>query len=233
MSGTIAWIATCTSPSNAFYASLALQLHKEDPLIVLISAHQAFTNARTFSLATFKNILLDNQPIHLRLFADACFHNLRRKHSHLGFIIFLADRFDKVNIIHLHSSRAPLHAHSTEQSELMALYLAFRSLENITKLVCAILDRYILVFGFVDCNKLWTKLTNDTVPNIGQIGYRFRKAITEKRVYSICLIPSTRNPADAFTKAETNNGLRDTRPTNILRTLPKRVFMFQNCECRH
>lgn len=139
----------------------------------------------------------------------------------------------KKSLIHSQNSRASFCAHSTEQSDLMALYLAFRLLEDTNRLVYSILDRSIPVVSFLDCDTLWVNLMNKTVKTIQEVGYRDREAITDKHVHSMFLITGTLNPMDAFTSAKRNNVLHDTVYTNRLRTTPKRVFMLQYCPFRH
>ena len=236
IAGKLAWIATCTSPIYAFHASVALQRHTEDPgtpLSILIATYDALQNAKKKEHAKLKYIPLNNESIHIRLYADAAFQNLRTKHSQIGFIIYLADGNNNVNLIHWHSSRAPRRPHSTEQAELMALDHAFRTVENISSTVNRIIGRSVPVVSYIDCDTLWTNLMNETVPTIPEIGYRCREAITSQRTHSMCLIPGAINPADGTTKAKPNRMLEHSILHNNLDTPPKRVFMLQESPFRH
>ena len=142
IAGKLAWISTCTSPLYAFHASTSLQRHSEDPgtpLSILLNTHSALHRAKLNHHAKLTYVPLDEPTIHIRIYADAAFQNLRTKHSQIGFLIYLADQHDTVNLIHWHSSRAPRRPHSTEQSELMALDVGFRSVENISHIINSLL----------------------------------------------------------------------------------------------
>ena len=180
IAGKMAWVATCTSPLYAFHASVALQRHTEEPgtpLSVLISTHAALRQAKENQHAKLNYIPLDSPTTHIRIYADAAFQNLRTKHSQIGFIVYLADKDDNVNIAHWHSSRAPRQPHSTDQAELMALDIALRSTENMANIINTFYGRTIPVVLFIDCDTLWTNFMKETVPTIAEIGYRWRDSL--------------------------------------------------------
>ncbi|MEM1282624.1 MAG: hypothetical protein AAGG81_03640 [Chlamydiota bacterium] len=139
--GKHAWIATCTSPSYSFMASVSLQQysdHPSIPLSTLLYSIDSLSQAKLNGPSSLSYVPLDEPSIHLRIYADAAFQNLGTKHSQTGYVIYLADKHDNVNLVHWHSSRAPRRPFSTEQAELMALDSAYRATENI------LTDRYLL-----------------------------------------------------------------------------------------
>lgn len=236
LAGKLAWIATCTSPLSAFSASVSLQRHREEPTIPLTLLYRTFDvldSAKKTSITKLHYVPLDESTIHLRVYCDASFQNLRTKHSQIGFCIFTADGTNQVNLIHWHSSRAPRRGHSTEQTELMALDEALKSVEYVSKMLNDLMRKDIPVVVFIDCDTLWSNLMKETVPTIPEIGYRCREAITEERVHSMCLIKSSSNPADALTKAKANKSLQIAIDSNSLITPPHRVFMLQSSRFRH
>lgn len=176
---------------------------------------------------------LDSATIHIRVYSDGSFQNLATKHSQIGFLICLSDQDDGFNLIHWHSSRAPRRAHSTEESELIALDGALRCITNLRMVIFQLLKRQIPIVVYVDNQTLWGNLMNETVPSIPEIGYRCREPIKNGIIASICLIPGDINPADAMTKAKHNNSLERAITDHKCCTPAKRVFMLQDSPYRN
>lgn len=109
----------------------------------------------------------------------------------------------------------------------MALYVAFRSTKNILHIVYNHSGRIVTLIAYIDCVTLLSKLMNETVPNILQIGHRCREHINASHIHSICLIPGATNPDDGMTNAKPNRILADSNRTNKLQISPKHVFMLQ------
>lgn len=61
----------------------------------------------------------------------------------------LCDKDDNANVIHYYSSRAVRTSHSTEQAELLALYLPLQSLENVSKMTFKLLKKQIPLFFYI------------------------------------------------------------------------------------
>ena len=140
--GKLAWLAVGTSPLSSFQASVALQRDKgkRTPILrTLLDTRRALLDSQNSNNTEIQYVSLHEDSIHIRVYSDGSFQNLPTKHSQIGFIIGIADKDDKFNIIHWHSSRAPRRPCSTEQSELMALDIALRTLENIRSIIFALL----------------------------------------------------------------------------------------------
>ncbi len=132
--GKLAWISTATSPLLSFHSSIALQrnkFRKIPPLSLLQNIRKTIAETQKEKTSSLRNVQMDEESIHIRVYSDGAFQNLPTKHSQIGFIIALADRFDTFNIVHWQSARANRRPHSTEQSELLALDAALRCIENL------------------------------------------------------------------------------------------------------
>lgn len=101
--------------------------------------------AKSKGNATLKYVLIEEPSIHVRVYAADEFQNLCTKNCQISFAIFLADQHGNVNINHWNSLRAPRRSNSTEQAELISLYISFRTLENISHINDSFLRRTIPV----------------------------------------------------------------------------------------
>ncbi|KAI0565265.1 integrase core domain protein [Gracilaria domingensis] len=234
--GKLAWLATGSSPISAFQASVALHRHEikvAPKLHVLFDTRNHLETIRNENLAQLRYVVLDPDTVHIRVYSDGSFQNLRQKHSQIGFIICLADGNDNINIVHWHSSRAPRRPCSTEQSQLMALDKAFISLEKLKRTIIDLIKRSIPTVSYIDCETLWANLMNETVPTIPEICYRVREHITRELVYVVCLLRSDLHPADGTTKAKPNKALERIVLYNRCISPARKVFMFQDSRFRH
>lgn len=136
--GKLFWVATVTSPLSSFHASVALLRNRERTLLLLqllLDTRKALPETKQNELAKLRLMSLEEESIHIRLYSDASFQKLFTKHSQIGFIVSLSDSTDAFNLIHWDSSRSPCRAHSTVDSELMALDFAFRCIKNLRMIV--------------------------------------------------------------------------------------------------
>lgn len=177
-------------------------------------------------------IPLNHDTVHVRLYSDASFQKLEKKHSQIVFIICLADKKDDINMFHWHSFRAPRRPHSTEEHELMAVFVAFRSIDNTKMIIFNHLKRIVPVKAYIDCETRWSNLMNEKALCIPEIGYRCREFIERGKVTSICLIPGIVNPDDAMTKANPNSMLKTALSSNKCVIPSERVFMLQDSPYR-
>lgn len=115
--------------------------------------------------------------------SDASFQNLPTKHSQAGFCVFLADGDYNVDLIHFHRSRAPIGGHSTEQTELVVLDLAFKAMENISCLTNDLLKGAILVVAYINCGALLSNLMNQTFST--ELEMRYRREGSMKKYFTI------------------------------------------------
>lgn len=232
IAGRLAWIATASSPSSAFTVSVSLQgTVKQVSLLSLAS--EALQHAKDKSLASLSNVPLDFGSIHIRIYADGAYQNLKDKHSQIGFVFTLSDRFHRTNIFHWQSSRDTRRPSSTEEAELFALDLALRSIRNQRELVFQPLRKEVLLVLYIDNQTLWCNLMNSTMISLPEVMLRCREYIHEGTIASVCLIVSEHNPADAFTKQKPNQKLLATLRNNHLNTPAKRVFMLQTSPFRN
>lgn len=230
--GKLAWIATATSPTSAFSASIALQ-GTQKPFPLLHRTAEALQHASDQELTTLTYKPLDFATIHIRVFSDGSYQNLPDKHSQIGFIICISDKDDNCNITHWHSSRASRRPTSTDESELFALDLALNRLRSHRKIIFQLLGKEIPTVVYIDNQTLWDNLMNTTATSLPEVMMRCREHISEETVNSVCLIDSKYNVADAMTKAKPNNALLTCIKHNHFCTPVKRVFMLQNSLFRH
>jgi len=113
-----------------------------------IETKQALRLAKMDHMSQLKYAPLDEETTHIRVYSDESFQNLELKHSQIGFIIVLADKNHKFNLIHWHSSRSPRRPHSTEESEMMALDVALRSLKILRMIIFQLLKKEVPIFAY-------------------------------------------------------------------------------------
>lgn len=230
--GRLAWVATGTSPTYACLDSTALQ-GKKKTVSLLQSCRKAYNQLAVDNLASLRFVPLDFESIHIRVFSDSSFQNLPDKHSQIGFIFTLADKHDKTNIFHWHSSRATRRPTSTEEAELFALDVALQRLRNQRKIVFQLLQKEVPAVVYIDNQTLWQNLMNTTAPSLPEVMLRCRDHINDETVNSVCLIHTAYNPADAMTKKKPNSALVNTIKRIEHKVPVKRVFMLQHSLYRH
>lgn len=70
----------------------------------------------------------------------------------------------------------------------MALHLPFEAMEDISLLTNDLLEQHVPVVFYINCDRLWSNLVNETVSAIPELVYRCKEGTVEERVHSICLI---------------------------------------------
>ena len=234
-SGRLAWLATGTSPLSSFHTSVSLQSGRDNPITVktMIDARNALRYIQKNLLSTLNFKPLHRESIHIRMYTDGAFQNLKTKHSQIGFVIMLSDKNNVSNIVHWHSARANRRPNSTEESEIFALDAGIKCIRNMRKIIYELLDREVPIVCFIDNQSLWMNLMNITAHSIPEVAYRCREAIYDEIINSICLIEGNDNPADAMTKSKDNGKLRKVIEENFCESNATRTFMLQTSKYNH
>lgn len=84
VSGRPSWIATAPSPSSTFSASVSLQGNVK-PIFLI-------EKEKDHKLLSISYVPFDFSSLHIRIYTDAAFQNLKDKRSQIGFMLFLSDR---------------------------------------------------------------------------------------------------------------------------------------------
>lgn len=227
----LTWIATPTSPSSSFAVSVSLQGNiKPVPLLTL--SRSALQKAKEQKSASLSYVLLDFNSIYVRNSTDEAYRNLKDKHSQTGFVIFHSDHHNCSNILHWPSSRDPQQPSSTEESELMALHQALRSIHNLIDVVFQLIQKGFPELLYIDNQTLWCNLINSTFTSLSEIVLLCREYIHDGTIASTCLTPGENGRVDTFTKQRPNQKYSFAQSTNNLSTRPKRVFMLQTSPYR-
>lgn len=140
--------------------------------------------------AKIKYVSLDFDSIYIRVYSDGSNQNLALKHSQVGYVIALSDKDNRLKVVQWHSSRASRSAHSTEESELLALDLSFRSIRNMRMVVFELLKKEVPVVSYIDNQTLWLNVMKETAQSLPEVMYRCRDYISDGTITSVCLIRS-------------------------------------------
>lgn len=186
---------------------------------------QALLSAQEKKLVALNYVPLGFQTFHIRLLSDASFQNLHEKHSQIGFVVALSDKYNNIIITHWHSSRTSRRSRSTEESELLALDLALNRMRIHRETISQLLKKEVPTVVYLDNRTLWHHLRDTTVTCLPEVLFRCREHITEETVNSIRLIDNEHNLADAMTKLKPNNSLELCICDNFYEVPVKRVFM--------
>lgn len=96
--------------------------------------------------------------------------------------------------------------------------MAFCSSENCSEMINDLLCRTTPVVAFIDCDKLWTNIMNETVSTKLKNELPIREAIKNYGVHYICINHGKSNSADGTTKATPNKMLVSSiQKTNLKR----------------
>ncbi|KIM99826.1 hypothetical protein OIDMADRAFT_66146, partial [Oidiodendron maius Zn] len=164
-----------------------------------------------------RSIRLDIQSLKLMIFTDASFANNQELFSQIGFVILLADKRNRANILHWSSIKCKRVTRSLLASELYAMAHGLDIAPAIKSTIEATLQiRFPLILcadskSLYDCLvKLGTTQEKRLMVDLMCLRQSYeRREITEVR-----WIDGNNNPADAMTKSKPCPALRDLIDTN-------------------
>lgn len=140
--------------------------------------------------------------------------------SQIGFIVILADKVSRANIIHWSSTKCKRITRSVLAAELYAMVHGFDSGATIKSTLEKILGIRITFIIFTDSKSLYECLVK-----LGTIREKrlmidlmcLCQSYERREISHICWVKGGCNPADAVTKSKCSNALRDLINTNTIK----------------
>jgi hypothetical protein len=217
-----AYIATVCQPEAAFGLSSAAQVTEpnEDDINKLnkVLTWQHENPSRGLR---FVPLNADEDSLKLLVFTDASFANNLDYSSQIGFVIALADKNDKANILHWSSLKCKRVTRSVLASELYGMVHGFdigavlkATLEQITKTQNLPMILYTDSKSLYECLvKLGTTQEKRLMVDIMTL----RQSYERREITEVVWIDGKSNPADAMTKSQPCQALRDLINSNTIR----------------
>lgn len=168
-------------------------------------------------------IPLDLDTVFMAVFVDAGFAANPDSSSQLGFVITLMDNEGNANIVHYGSLKFERVTRSVLASELFAMVHGFDIACTIRLTLNKMPNRVIALHVYTDSRSLYECLIriNQTTEKRLLIDLRMLRQSCERReITEVFWIPTTQNPADAFTKATPTPALETLLVENRLQLTP-------------
>ena len=165
----------------------------------------------------------DLDSIVMAVFVDAGFGANLDSSSQLGFIITLMDKDANANVVHYGSLKSKRVTRSVLAAELFAMVHGFDISSTIRLTFNSMLDQVIPLHVYTDSRSLYDCLTriNQTTEKRLLIDLRMLRQSYERReITKVFWIPTSQNPADAFTKARPTPALKQLMDENRLLLTP-------------
>lgn len=167
---------------------------------------------------------LDDASLRLMVFADASFATNADLSSQLGFVICLADKFNKANVLHYTSVKSKRVTRSVLAAELFAAVAAFDYSSTLRGTINEVFGRIIPLVLFTDSKSLYDCLVgiNSTTEKRLLIDLcMLRQSYELREITEVVWIPSHQNPADGMTKDNACCALEKLICSNELDLQPK------------
>lgn len=213
-----AYIAAVCRPDLTFGFSHASQIITPN-VDAINQLNKSIKQAQANSDMYLKFVPLNNDSLRLVTFADASFATNADMSSQLGFVIALADKFNRANILHYSSVKSKRVTRSVLASELFAAVLAFDHASTIRLALNKIFGRLIPHILYTDSKSLYDSLVgiNSTTEKRLLIDLcMLRQAYELRELTEVIWIPSSQNPSDAMTKSNASGALERLIRTNRL-----------------
>ena len=159
---------------------------------------------------------LDQGSLHLRVYADASFANNNDLTSQLGYIILLADKFGKCNILHYASYKSRRVTRSVLGAEIYAFADAFDYAYVIRHDLEEIMEQKVPLQMLTDSRSLFDVIVKNSTTSERRLMIDIkdvRESYEHQLISNVGFVRSEDNPADAFTKPKHCDALQ-----RILRT---------------
>lgn len=217
-----AYIAAVCRPDVTYSFSVASQITNPERI-----DFKALNNAIISMLNSPEKGLnfvpLDLDSIVMAVFVDAGFGANLDSSSQLGFIITVMDKNGYANVVHYGSLKSKRVTRSVLAAELFAMVHGFDISSTIRLAFNSMLDKVIPLHVYTDSRSLYDCLTriNQTTEKRLLIDLRMiRQSYERREITEVFWIPTTQNPADAFTKARATSALQQLMDENRLLLTP-------------
>jgi hypothetical protein len=213
-----AYIASVSQPEASFDLSFAAQMSNPDQLDIkaLNKRLQWQLDNQTRGLRFVK---LDCNSLKLLVFTDSSFANNKDHSSQIGYVLVLADKDNKANVIHWSSVKCKRVTRSVLASELYAMAHGFDIGACAKATVQRILQIELPLILCTDSKSLYDCLVKlgTTQEKRLMIDILCLRQLYERReIAEVKWISGTSNPADALTKSKASTALKQLIDTNTV-----------------
>ena len=148
---------------------------------------------------------LDRESLHLRVYSDASFANNADLTSQLGYIILLADKYGKCNVLHYASYKSRRVTRSVLGAEVYAFADAFDFAYVIKHDLEEILGQRVPLQMLTDSRSLFDVIVKNSTTAERRLMIDIkdvRESYEQQLISNVGFVRSADNPADAFTKVK-------------------------------
>lgn len=219
-----AYVATVTQPEASFSLSHAAQI-KQPSIQNIKNLNKCLAWQKRNIDRGIKFVKLDIDSIRIIVFTDSAFANNADYSSQIGYVIVLADKYNRANLLHWSSTKCRRVTRSVLASELYGLVNGFdmgsaikSSLEKILK---PWHPGYIPLIVCTDSKSLYDCLVKIGTTNEKRLMIdimSLRQAYEQREITEIMWIPGHKNPSDAMTKDKEKccNALKEIIDNNFI-----------------
>ena len=146
---------------------------------------------------------LDRESLKLLLFTDASFANANKLKSQLGFVVVLADKHGRGNIVHYGSTTCKRVARSVMAAELHALVYGFDNAYGVREAINCTLGLNVQIHSFVDSRTVFNVVAKQATTSEKRLQIdinALRQSYQLGEMHYFGWIPGEQNVADGLTK---------------------------------
>ena len=220
-----AYIATLCQPEAAYDLSTAAQV--TDPTednTKQLNKRLDWQQENYSRGLRFVPLDTSNGSLKLAIFTDASFANNTDYTSQIGYVVVLADKHNRANILHWSSTKCKRVTRSVLASELYAMAHGFDIGAAIKTTIERILEiEYLPITLCTDSKSLYeclVKLGTTQEKRLMIDIMCLRQSYERREIAEVIWISGTSNPADAMTKSKPCQALRDLIDTNTINLQP-------------
>jgi hypothetical protein len=155
---------------------------------------------------------LDKDSLSIITFTDAAFANNKDFSSQIGYIIVIADKHNKANILHWSSTKCKRVTRSVLVSELYAMAVGFDISASMKATIDRILNKEVPLVVCTDSKSLYKcliKLGTTQEKRLMIDIMALRQACECREIVEVRWIEGASNPVDALTKGKPGRALGD------------------------
>lgn len=193
-----------TRPDICAAAKMLVQVTEESMDIKHVKEfNKVVKHLKTSSIQRLRMQKVDRKYLHLRVYADFSFANNSDLTSQLGYIVLLAEKFGKCNILHYASYRIRRTNRSVLVTEVYAFADAFEFPYRMRHDLENLLGQRIPLQMFTDSKSLFDVIKKNSTTAERRLMTDIkdvREAYEQQRISNVGFVCSENNLTDAFTK---------------------------------